>query len=106
MGTPKQIDLTDPTRNMFGLRPCPKCGDHHCHPTQAVHPTHPNAVLCDDCGWSEPLAPEPPEACVVCGKPAVTEYPPDDWKGEPSCGGAACELRIQAAMDYHHERGG
>jgi predicted RNA-binding Zn-ribbon protein involved in translation (DUF1610 family) len=53
----KQFDLNAPTneRNMFGLLPCPKCGDEFCWPTQAVHPTQPSQVVCDACGWSEPI---------------------------------------------------
>lgn len=54
----------------------------------------------------ELLEMEAPELCGICGKPATTYYPPDDADGEPSCGAAACELRMQAAQDYHDERGG
>ena len=50
------------------------------------------------------LAMEPPEVCSSCGQPATTAYPDDD--GEPSCGSAKCELRMQYARDYHDERGG
>ena len=51
------------------------------------------------------MAMTPPETCLLCGKPATTYYP-DEESGAPSCGAAACELRMQAAEDYHHERGG
>ncbi len=45
-----------------------------------------------------------PETCVVCGKPATVGYP-DDEHGEPSCGRAECELRMQFALDYNDECG-
>lgn len=41
------------------------------------------------------------EVCVFCGLPAVDEY-----EGSPTCGRVKCELRIQAASDYHSDRGG
>lgn len=49
------------------------------------------------------LAMEPPLLCAACGKPAEDFYP--DADGEPSCGRAECEIRMQAAEDYHDERG-
>jgi hypothetical protein len=54
--TMKQFDHADPSRNMFGLLPCPACGSRFRWPTQATHPQHPSAVLCDDCGRVEPIA--------------------------------------------------
>lgn len=50
-----QIDYDDPGRNMFGLRPCPKCGSKYRWPTRSDHPTDPNGILCDDCGHKELL---------------------------------------------------
>jgi hypothetical protein len=41
------------------------------------------------------------ETCVVCGGVARDEY-----EGSPTCGRPACELRVQAAADYHAERSG
>lgn len=52
---------------------------------------------------AELLAMEAPETCVVCGEPATDHYP--DADGEPSCGRAECEIRMQAAIDYHDDRG-
>lgn len=49
----KQVDYDDPKRNMFGLLPCPRCGDEHRWPTQSVHPTTPNSIICDRCGYVE-----------------------------------------------------
>lgn len=43
-----------PETNMFGLVPCPKCQSKYRWPTQACHPTDPNMILCDDCGYKEP----------------------------------------------------
>ena len=53
-----QIDMDDPDRNMFGVRKCPECGSDKRWPTQPVHPKHPNCILCDDCGFIEPLTPD------------------------------------------------
>lgn len=61
-----QIDLNDPTRNMFGLKPCPECGSRYCWPTQPTHREHPSSVVCDDCGWHEPLE-------ELTGGPAMME---------------------------------
>ena len=43
------------------------------------------------------------EPCCVCGRPATTRY--DDREDCPSCGRLACEYQMQAAIDYHDERG-
>lgn len=43
------------------------------------------------------------DRCVVCGRPATTDY--QDLEDSPSCGRVSCELRIQAAIDYHDDRG-
>lgn len=43
------------------------------------------------------------EPCCICGAGSVTLY--DDRDGCPSCGRAACELRMQAGLDYHEEAG-
>lgn len=53
-----RIDHEDPRCNMFGLLPCPKCGAKHRWPTQAIHKTHPSSIVCDDCGFVEPMAKE------------------------------------------------
>lgn len=55
MNSGPQIDLSDPTRNMFGIRNCPKCGNTRRWPTQPIHSKHPNCILCDDCGLVEPI---------------------------------------------------
>lgn len=49
----------------------------------------------------------PAEPCQGCGQPATTHYPPDVRPDEatPSCGRPACELRMQAVLDYHEEAG-
>jgi hypothetical protein len=52
MATP-QVDLDDPARNMFGLLPCPRCGDPYRWPTRPDHPEHPDVILCDRCGLTE-----------------------------------------------------
>jgi hypothetical protein len=84
-----QTDLNDPTRNMFGLKPCPRCGDDHCYPTQSVHPTHPNVVLCDGCGWHEPCEELKGEAAEM---------------GDGSCLCSVCQCEID--RDYLHEMNG
>jgi predicted nucleic-acid-binding Zn-ribbon protein len=53
-----RIDHDDPRANMFGILPCPKCGNTHRWPTQPVHPKHPNCILCDACGFVEPYDPK------------------------------------------------
>ena len=58
MSAPKQVDHDDPNRNMFGLLPCPKCGDRHRWPTRPDNPKHPNVILCDACGYVERKQPE------------------------------------------------
>jgi len=55
MSEQKQFDLDDPRRNMFGIAPCPDCGDRLRWPTQPVHPQHPDCILCDRCGRVEPI---------------------------------------------------
>lgn len=45
------------------------------------------------------------EPCIICGRPAVTYYPPHDDEAAPSCGGVRCELTMQAAQDHHDECG-
>lgn len=55
----KQIDYDDPDRNIFGLKPCPKCGSDYRWPTRPDHPKIPSMVVCDDCGRNEPLEKEP-----------------------------------------------
>ena len=42
-------------RNMYGCTSCPECGSKYRWPTQAVHPKHPNAILCDDCLFIEAI---------------------------------------------------
>lgn len=53
-----RIDLSDAAANMFGIFPCPKCGDKCRWPTRPDHKTHPSAILCDRCGLVEPLPEE------------------------------------------------
>lgn len=43
---------------------------------------------------------DPELKCVICKRPATTEY-----QGEPSCGKIACELEIQRGLDYISEIG-
>lgn len=43
------------------------------------------------------------EPCCVCGKASRTLYA--DREDCPSCGSAACELRMQTGMDYHDDVG-
>ena len=52
------IDLNDPASNMFGLLPCPKCGNAHRWLTRPEHPKHPNSIVCDDCEFVEPIGEE------------------------------------------------
>lgn len=42
-------------RNLYGCTPCPECGAKYRWPTQAVHPTSPNMIICDDCDFREPI---------------------------------------------------
>jgi len=53
----KQFDHSDPKRNIYGVLPCPQCRGRYRYPTQPIHPTHPNVILCDDCGHVEPYEP-------------------------------------------------
>lgn len=46
-------DALDNELNMYGCKPCPKCGSLYRWPTQKNHPTKPNTTLCDDCGYEE-----------------------------------------------------
>lgn len=46
------------------------------------------------------------ERCVICGRRALTEYPPQREDAAPSCGRIACELQMQAAEDFHDEHSG
>lgn len=41
------------------------------------------------------------DSCPFCGRVATTEY-----EGQPSCGRAVCEYKMQAGLDYINERGG
>lgn len=50
------IDLDSPSANMFGIQPCPKCGQNY-----RYSPRLPDARLiirCDDCGFEEDVAEE------------------------------------------------
>lgn len=53
MSETNRVDLKQDGANMYGCVPCPKCKSEYRWPTQAVHPTHPSSVLCDDCGHIE-----------------------------------------------------
>ncbi len=44
--------------NMYGCLPCPKCGSKFRWPSQDVHPQHPSAIICDDCGHVVKIAGE------------------------------------------------
>jgi len=52
MGKPL-LDHNDPKANMYGVLPCPKCGSEFRWPTGPAHPTDPNTIICDDCGYKE-----------------------------------------------------
>lgn len=43
------------------------------------------------------------EVCCICGRPATELY--EDREDSPCCGRMSCGLRIQAACDYHDNRG-
>jgi hypothetical protein len=62
--TGAQINLDDPSRNMFGIAPCPKCGSRFRWPTRPTHSKHPNCIVCDDCDHTEPVQ-EPAEPAAV-----------------------------------------
>ena len=49
------------------------------------------------------LTPDQSECCVICGRPATTQYPPGYEEAALSCGSISCELQMQAAEDYHDE---
>jgi len=67
-------------------------------------------MRCDTCDGTDAACPDCDgkgvARCAACPRPATTHYPPDADHGEPSCGRMACEYRMQAAQDYHDERGG
>lgn len=54
MSDTNKIDYDNPKANMFGILPCPKCGDEHRWPTQKSNKEHPDSIVCDDCGFVEP----------------------------------------------------
>ena len=45
------------------------------------------------------------DTCVICGRPAICQYPTRGIERVPSCGRMACELRIQTAVDFDQECG-
>jgi hypothetical protein len=47
------IDLDQPNANVFGILPCPACGSRTRWPTGCRHKTHPDSIVCDDCGHTE-----------------------------------------------------
>lgn len=47
---PKQIDLSSPTANMFGVQPCPRCKSQYRYPLK-----EPKVIRCDDCKLDEPV---------------------------------------------------
>jgi len=57
-----RLDYQNPEVNMYGCLPCPKCKSKYRTPTQAVHPTKPMMILCDDCEFEEPYELEEDEA--------------------------------------------
>ena len=44
------VDTSDPEANMYGCKPCPKCGERYRFPMTD------GTVQCDSCGFSEPIA--------------------------------------------------
>lgn len=42
-------------RNMYECLPCPECGSAYRWPTRHAHPTNPDTIVCDDCGFKEPI---------------------------------------------------
>lgn len=55
----------------------------------------------ETCGTCDGTGAVPP--CCVCGKGSVTLYA--DREDCPSCESPACELRMQAGLDYMQEAG-
>ena len=55
MRASNDIDMNADDSNMFGIAPCPECGSECRWPTQPIHPIYPNSILCDDCGYIEPI---------------------------------------------------
>lgn len=56
-----KLDYSNPKCNMYGCLPCPNCNSKYRTPTQPVHPTKPNMILCSDCGFEEKYEPEDDE---------------------------------------------
>lgn len=50
-----KVDLKDPRANMFGVLPCPKCGNEFRFTVETGETNEPVAIQCDDCGFSEPV---------------------------------------------------
>lgn len=51
--------------------------------------------------------PDDDDKCVLCGLPATEWYgETDTTPGTPWCGRWSCGVSMQAAADYHDERGG
>jgi len=46
------VDLSDPTANMYGCQPCPKCKSKY----RCVFQTNADEITCDDCGFKEKIA--------------------------------------------------
>jgi hypothetical protein len=55
----RQIDYDAPGRNMYGLKPCPKCASVYRWPTRPDNPRWPSVIRCDDCDSNEPLTDTP-----------------------------------------------
>lgn len=47
------VDTSDPEANMYGCVPCPICNSEFRWPTTNKHPTNPNQIVCDNCGFNE-----------------------------------------------------
>lgn len=50
------IDLNSPTANMFGIQPCPKCGQNYRYSPKRTDSRL--VIQCDDCGFVEDVAEE------------------------------------------------
>ena len=51
-----RVDIHAENVNMYGCLSCPKCKSEYRWPTQKIHPTKPSMILCDDCGFDEPIS--------------------------------------------------
>ena len=55
MSETNTVNVMQEGANMYGCLPCPSCHSVYRWPTQEMHPTDPSTILCDDCGFKEPI---------------------------------------------------